>query len=236
MWLTGLADVARNAGLDVREAQGWQNRGHGEMTDVRTITCHHTGSSGPNDMSLTLLIAGRPDLSGPIANLGVGRSGRVYVVAAGVAWHAGQSRDPSYTNHHAIGIEAQNSGAEPWPQRQMDAYMRLCRALADHYRVPYSRVLGHKETCAPPGRKVDPSFDMRAFRARLTTLEDTMAKLDKDDLAAIGQLIDDRMDEIARSVWRYKNPAVTSDDAYQRQTDIFKATSLLKDRLTGPGK
>jgi hypothetical protein len=174
VWLTDLADVARSAGLDVREAPGWKTRGHGPMTDVRTITCHHTASSGTNDMSLSLLVAGRSDLPGPIANLGLGRSGRVYIVAAGLAYHAGQSCDPSYTNSHAIGIEGQASGVDPWPDVQMDAYARLCRALADHYGLPYSRVLGHKETCAPRGRKVDPNFDMGAFRARIANLEDDM--------------------------------------------------------------
>mgnify|MGYP000895692087 CR=1 FL=1 len=44
--LTTLADVARGAGLHVREVAGWQHRGHGEMDDdIRTITCHHT--AGP---------------------------------------------------------------------------------------------------------------------------------------------------------------------------------------------
>jgi N-acetyl-anhydromuramyl-L-alanine amidase AmpD len=80
--------------------------------------------------------------------------------------------DPSYTNIHAIGIEAQASGVDPWPAAQMDAYARLCRALADNYGLPVSRALGHKETCAPVGRKVDPNFDMAAFRRQITALED----------------------------------------------------------------
>ena len=40
--------------------------------------------------SLTTVTRGRVGLAGPLCNLGIGRTGRVYVVAAGVAWHAGQ--------------------------------------------------------------------------------------------------------------------------------------------------
>jgi hypothetical protein len=33
--------------------------------------------------------------------------------------------------------------------------------------VPTARVLGHKEVATPTGRKVDPNFDMPAFRGRV---------------------------------------------------------------------
>ena len=173
MWLTDLADVARSTGLPVIEVPGWRTRGHGPMTDVRTIIAHHTaGPASGNYPSLGVVRDGRPGLAGPLAQLGLARDGTVYVIAAGLCWHAGVSRDPSYTNSHAVGIEAEGTGTDPWPARQMDAYARLCRALADHYGLPCSRVLGHKETCAPVGRKVDPNFDMDAFRKRVEEVDD----------------------------------------------------------------
>lgn len=172
MWLTDLADVARGAGLDVVEVDGWQTRGHGGLEAVDTVVCHHTAgpsvySNGADYPSLGVVTNGRPGLDGPLAQLGIGRSGRVYVIAAGVAYHAGRVHENAFDNWHSIGIEAENSGSEPWPEEQMRVYVRLVRALVDAYGIPLSRVLGHKEVCYPAGRKVDPSFGMAEFRCRV---------------------------------------------------------------------
>lgn len=172
MMLKDLADTVRAAGLHVVEVAGWQTRGHGELDDVTGVVCHHTAgpsaAAKPGDMpSLNTLVKGRTGLSGPICNLGLGRSGTVYVIAAGLAWHAGAVRvaRPPYGNSHMIGIEAENDGVgEPWPAAQMHAYARLCAALAVRYRFGLGRVLGHKEVCWPVGRKTDPDFDMGPFR------------------------------------------------------------------------
>ena len=166
--LNDLATAVRKSGLPVVETQGWKSRGHGPFTVVETIVCHHTaGPSSGNMPSLGVVKDGRPGLSGPLCNLGLARDGTVYVVAAGIAWHAGVVRSSAYQNTHAIGIEAEATGTGPWSSVQMDAYAKLCRALCDHYGIPVSRVLGHKEVCSPPGRKIDPNFDMGAFRKRV---------------------------------------------------------------------
>lgn len=165
MMLTDLAAVARGAGLQVVEVAGWRTRGHGQMTGVKTVVCHHTAGGPDGAMpSLQVLIEGRRDLPGPLCHLALGRDGTVYTVAAGLAWHAGQVRDVSYTNPWAIGIEAEGTGVDTWPGIQMDAYRRLCAALVLAYDLTAARVLGHKEVCFPAGRKVDPNFDMPAFR------------------------------------------------------------------------
>lgn len=222
MMLTALADVARSAGLTVIEVAGWQARGARDdrgavqgMTDVKTITCHHTAGPASGDFpSLRIVRDGRPDLSGPLAQLGLARSGAVYVIAAGLANHAGPSLDPTYTNPHAIGIEAENTGTagDPWPGVQIDAYVRLCRALADHYRVPYSRILGHKETCSPPGRKIDPSLDMRALRARIAAIgtrptppEDDMPLTDAD-IEKVADRVVAKLRVMPLNVKNYANP------------------------------
>lgn len=173
MILTDLATAARKSGLPVIEVDGWRDRGHGPLTAVETIACHHTaGPTTGNYPSLAVVRDGRPGLDGPLAQLGLGRDGTVYVIAAGVCWHAGEVKQTDYDNWHAIGIEAEATGTAPWPEVQMDAYARLCAALCDHYDVPVSRVLGHKEICAPVGRKVDPNFDMAAFRDRVTAIKE----------------------------------------------------------------
>lgn len=170
MLLTDLADACRKSGLPVVEVDGWKARGHGEFIGVNTIVCHHTATSAKalgDYPSLRIVRDGRSDLPGPLSQLGLGRNGTVYVIAAGVAWHAGATFYPRQDNWHAIGIEAEADGLSAWPAAQMDAYARLVSALTEHYAIPLSNVQGHKEVASPKGRKVDPNFDMTAFRQRV---------------------------------------------------------------------
>lgn len=173
MMLTDLADACRKSGLTVVEVDGWRTRGHGQFLGVNTIVPHHTAT--PNSVagdfpSLRVVRDGRPDLPGPLSQIGLGRNGTVYVIAAGVAWHAGATFLPRQDNWHAIGIEAEHDGVSKWQPAQYAAYVRLVAALADHYEIPLSNVQGHKEVAKPPGRKVDPSFDMTDFRRRVSNV------------------------------------------------------------------
>lgn len=166
MMLTNLADVLRAAGLRVEELPGWKTRGHGTMDKVESITCHHTaGPKTGNSPSLATVRDGRPGLDGPLAQLFLARDGTWTVVAAGLCWHAGVVLDTYQSNTHAIGIEAEATGVDPWPLAQYDSYVRGARALADAFDVPVHHVLGHKEVAKPLGRKSDPNFDMDNFRA-----------------------------------------------------------------------
>lgn len=171
-YLTNLADVARNAGLQVVEQAGWKTRGHGAQTDVLSVICHHTGTTNKtaDAPSLTVVQNGRSDLAGPLSHYLLSRSGIVYVVAAGQCWHTGATFQSWQSNPHAIGIEAEGTGYDPWPETQMSAYITLCAALSRAFGVPVSRILGHKEVAAPAGRKPDPNFDMNQFRARVTSV------------------------------------------------------------------
>jgi len=176
--LQWLGDVLRTAGLNVAETQGWKARGHGDFGPVRGVLCHHTaGPSAGNMPSLDTLINGRGGahpLSGPIANLGLGRDGTYYTVAAGRAYHAGGGKWHGITNGNSslIGIEAENTGLpnDPWPRLQLDAYARGVAALLSHIGVGVDMCAGHKEYALPPGRKDDPDFDMNAFRAKVAAL------------------------------------------------------------------
>jgi len=163
-FLTNLAAVARSAGLTVVEQAGWTTRGHGSMVDVQAVIAHHTG--GLN--ALGTVQNGRPDLAGPLAHFYLTRTGVVYVVAAGQCWHTGATLQSWQSNAHAIGIEAEATGVDAWPEVQMVAYAKLCAALCRAFKLPASRVLGHKEICSPVGRKTDPNFDMGSFRNRVT--------------------------------------------------------------------
>lgn len=172
--LTNLADVCRASGLPVVEVAGWRTRGRDGRFNPRGTLVHHTGT-GPSTSSsavVSLLVKGRPDLAGPLCQLGLDRDGTVYVIAAGRGNHAGKSKafagvPAGDGNELWLGIEAFNSGSEGWGLVQLLAYHRLCAALADGYGWPRARTAAHAETSVTG--KWDPGYggrviDMAAFR------------------------------------------------------------------------
>ena len=167
--LTWLADVLRAAKLQVVEVPGWKQSGRAEMGPVKGVLCHHTaGPAKGENPSLALIEKGRPDLAGPLSHLVLGRSGTFYVVAAGRCNHAGEGlwQGIESGNTNFIGIEAENAGTpkDPWPAVQMDAYARGVAAILKHVGASAIMCAGHKEYALPKGRKIDPTFDMAAFR------------------------------------------------------------------------
>lgn len=173
--LSWLPIVLKSAGLAVVEETGWATRGHGDMGFVKGILLHHTaGSPNANMPSLQTLINGRPDLPGPLSQLGLGRDGTYYVICAGKGYHAGQGAWQGIVNgnEQMIGIEAENTGipSDLWPQVQMDAYVKGCVAILKHIGGHSIMCAGHKEYALPHGRKDDPSFDMDAFRLKVHNL------------------------------------------------------------------
>jgi len=179
--LTWLADVLKAAGLKVAQTPGWQDRGHGDMGEVLGVLCHHTATPGKNSgnmPTLKTLIAGRTDptpISGPLAQLGLGRDGTFYIVAAGKCYHAGGGMWQGIVNGntHFIGIEAENTGGHddtPWLPVQLDAYHRGVAAILKHIGRGAEFCAGHKEYALPKGRKDDPDFDMTAFRTAVADI------------------------------------------------------------------
>ena len=179
--LLWLPDVLRAAGLIVNEVPGWMNRGHGDEGQVLGALLHHTCGPLHGDLpDLNVLVDGRPDLGGPLCNVGLGRSGQYWMIAAGKGWHAGAGNWQGITdgNAHLIGIEAENIGTsnpdgtpcEPWPEAQMDAYRRGVVAILKHVGAKPIMCAGHKEFALPHGRKDDPNFDMNKFRADVAAL------------------------------------------------------------------
>ncbi|MEU6719046.1 peptidoglycan recognition family protein [Nonomuraea sp. NPDC046802] len=149
-YLTQLADVARRTAYPVTEVAGWQSRGHGPQPEVKGIVCHHTaGPPGGGDYpSLAVVRDGRPGLDGPVSQFGLGRSGHIYLIAAGRCWHNAPSTSAAHANSSSLGIEAENDGTQPWPDVQKEAYVRLCAELCREFRLPASRVKAHREANA----------------------------------------------------------------------------------------
>lgn len=170
--LTWIPDVLRAAGLKVIEEPGWQTRGHGDVGEIEFILCHHTAShiGTPVANELEVVTHGRNDLAGPLCQLFLARDGTYYVIAAGLAYHAGKGIWHGITggNSRSIGIEGDNNGiGEEWPEVQMDAYIRGCAAICRHRKLEAIMVAGHREYALPAGRKIDPDFDMVDFRRKV---------------------------------------------------------------------
>jgi len=167
--------VLKGAGLKVALVPGWETRGR-EVGPIVGVICHHTvGPRSGNMPSLNTLINGRPDLPGPLAQLGLGRDGTYFVIAAGKANHAGVGSWMGFTtgNTSFIGIEAENTGVandQPWPEVQMDAYRRGVAAILRRVNRRAEFCAGHKEYALPNGRKPDPTFDMAAFRLSVAAI------------------------------------------------------------------
>ena len=171
---TDLPALLRAEGLRVVEHEGWRTRGRPGSFNPVGVLAHHTatGKSTSDEVVCRLLIAGRSDLPGPLCQIGLARDGTVHLIAAGRANHAGVAKSsgtvaPGDGNTLYIGVEAFNDGiGEPWPASQYDAYVTLAAALCKHVTGNSAQtVRGHKETSVTG--KIDPRFDMDAFRARV---------------------------------------------------------------------
>lgn len=154
-----LTMIATRTGYPVRAA--W-TPGHGTMGTVQGVLMHHTATpqSAVGDYpSLRVVTEGRTGLAGPLCNLGLGRSGTIYLVTEGIAWHAGVGEYEGFTdgNGHFLGIEAEHSGSpsQPWPVEQADAYVRLVASILYFLNRDTTWDLRHATWALPPGRKTD---------------------------------------------------------------------------------
>ena len=95
----------------------------------------------------------------------IGRDGQVeqLVDEALRAWHAGAGAWGVVTdvNSRSIGIELDNSGAQPFPAPQMAALERALAGIMGRWGIRPERVIGHSDMA--PERKSDPGarFDWR---------------------------------------------------------------------------
>lgn len=235
-------ELLRAAGLKVTVLPGWKTRGRpaskGGFNPVGVL-CHHTATTVTWTIAavLRLLTGGRTGLPGPLAQFGLSRKGRVYIIAAGRANHAGHARPVGSVaagdgNYLYIGIEAFNNGrGEPWPAVQYDAYVLLCAVLCLHVTGnSWRTVAGHKETSTTG--KVDPTFDMDKFRARVAAqIEQVASRPDEEeemDWDRLEQLLDKKFEE---GGWRIKLKTPWGGDK-DNKTHIQHVLKELWDRLT----
>ena len=163
-----IAEALRRAGVEVTEVDGWQSRGSANF-NPQGVVVHHTANGPRGDYpSLTLVRDGRAGLAGPLAQLGLGRSGRAFVIAAGRANHAGAGSWRGLGGNTSVfGIEAESVGnGSDWTQEQRSAYPRMVAALLAGMGRDERFCCGHREWA--PGRKIDPAgIDLDDFRAQV---------------------------------------------------------------------
>lgn len=183
---TWISVAARATGLPVVEVEGWRTRGS-ETFNPAGLVWHHTAWPMTNsDMPSLNLITyqGNATTPPPLANFGLGRSGTIYVVAAGRANHAGEGGWGGLTGNSSVfGIEAEHPGTSgtAWSDAQLDAYVKLSAELAKRGGFAAGMVCGHKEWA--PTRKVDPiDLDMEDMRRRIAlAMEDDMTPIPQPD-------------------------------------------------------
>jgi hypothetical protein len=159
-------------GLTVKTASGWESRGRPySFNPTAGVLAHHTASQSDID---NVLINGRSDLPGPLCHYALHLDGTVVAIAAGYANHAGESVSGAPSNSNGWGIEAtgpypSNSSYGPSAFPNYNEYTVMLGCILDVQGWPTSKVWGHKESCSPAGRKIDPSFDMDPFRSAIET-------------------------------------------------------------------
>ena len=145
-------------------------------------------------------------------------------------------------NTSFIGIEAENGGRkeDTWPDVQMDAYRRGAAALLKHAGVSSEMCCGHREFA--PHRKIDPLFDMNAFRTEVDKVMrgvvDTRPLIPPTDFATGKPTLhrDDRGDDVrivqravgADADGKYGPNTEAAVRRFQREND------LVPDGIVGP--
>jgi len=185
IWLLSLPDVLRGAGLEVDTYPGWELRARssGGYDSLMGIQVHHTASDATPASDMSWMWEGSPDE--PIGACHLARSGTWTVGAAGATNTSGKGGPLTTSkgvvpvdagNRYLLSVEAANDGVgEPWPNVQIDSYLRGVTALCDSYGLTYMDAAAHFEWT---DRKIDPagpspyatganSWDMNAFRSDL---------------------------------------------------------------------
>lgn len=185
-----------------REIPGWDKPTSGRDDETGRIfgpvfgcITHHTGSDAPDSNNRDLIIRGRSDLPGPLAQFGLNDDGVVDLITYRRANHAGGGDPevlsavinesygayPPKTHFHEgspgatdgndcfYGVETYYSGSHPMTKAQYESVVRLWTAICDAYGWSAKSVIGHKEWSdwKPDPGQVDMSELRSDIQARL---------------------------------------------------------------------
>jgi hypothetical protein len=184
LWLPAALDAF---GVNYRTVSGWETRGEDVFNPIGVMN-HHTADSSPTSSALNLILQGRSDLPGPLAQIYLDWDGVAYIVASGEANHAGMGvnvvrqralanlapkgdaaaiygggSDDYGGNDYWIGIEVQHPGdSSPYPEAVIDTLIKVNAAICAHQGWSHNRCIHHREHTS---RKVDMSWrgDLRGL-------------------------------------------------------------------------
>ena len=202
----------RHNNVPVSFERGWETRGNGQSfpggKPLGLIT-HHTGAD--YGTGLSVLVSGRSDLPGPLCNCSTYPDGRIHIIAAHVANHAGASGGrsmgplPTTTlfNRLVWGNEVMFPGTKPWTVQQYRSARVLAGVICGilgYRNTEHCR--GHSETSVTgkfdpgAGRGHGVPFDMRVFRSEVWAAlnqEDDMTPEQAAQLATVHREVTQRL-------------------------------------------
>lgn len=212
--LDDVVAVLRRAGVVVHETANWITSGYAgqDLAGIRGVLWHHTATNraqyvGNPAPTVALCKGGRSDLPGPLCNMVFDRNGEIWMIATGVANHAGAGSAPGIPtdmgNHYLIGIEMESSGVAPWDWTAAQLKMApvVGAALERHYlsKLPADQrlQLGHMEYSSQG--KIDPAGwpgGMDGLRASINAVlaGGTTTAKDEFDMATPKDVIDGLLD------------------------------------------
>lgn len=219
--------VFREFGVPVTFEPGWETRGNGYTSAYEGGLVHHTAitASYANPAPGTRVLRdGRPDLSGPLCNFQGCFDGRIHVIAAHPANHAGASGGPSMGplprttlfNPRVMGLEVDYAGNTPMSPEQYRSAAVFGKAIQRLYGT-VERCRLHTETSIEgkwdagwaPGQPINAA----AFRA-------DAANLTEDDMPSA--------DEVADAVWNRPVDVVHGDGTTHKANavDVLRYSEL----------
>src|SRR5690606_6045259 len=175
-----LPQKLRARGLTVREVAGWENRGREFPVRPDGAMRHWDAIASKSPTAgLGVITNGRPDLTGPLANVYQSRyrdaNGLdiVYVIASGKANHAGVGEWNGMSgNYDFLGLEIAWSGpSEPFPAKRKQTSEWVMLAMLDCAQgTNPNDACEHREYARPKGRKIDTNLDGNELRRRMADL------------------------------------------------------------------
>lgn len=193
MKATWLADVLRDAGLNVVEVPGWKTRGV-DLVDLDSLVWHHDGSPPGASPSVPAYMARQIDAGKAGAQTWVAMDGTWHLVAAGKCSHTGEVLPGKAGNSRALGVETDHTIGEGWPIAQLASLRRGTAAIFRHARLTANDLEFHKTICSPPGRKTDPAgLDLTTERAAVAALlgeDDDMTETQEQWLGRVHHFVE----------------------------------------------
>lgn len=228
-----LADVLRAEGVQVVEEGDWSNRMRPGSFEPIGVLWHHTAGATTSTSnpypSLEIVINGRPDLAGPLAQALVDYNGVFHVISAGRCNHAGLARASGPIpagdgNTMLIGWEIDYDGvSQSMSTAQYNASLRATAAVLRRLGRSASYARGHRETSTTG--KIDPSFvDLDVMRADVAALLNAPTGWSSTvDNSTTGRFaastnwgVSSFSSQRFGADYRYANPVAASDPAWYR--------------------